>query len=89
MENESSFRTWKESKEDTFVKKIKDEKRKEREMKEKEEKEKQNKIKEAEKVQCLTNSIGLIMPFIVISVIDYCCRVNYAFYCYFSDRLLL
>ena len=89
MENESSFRTWKESKEDTFVKKIKDEKRKEREMKEKEEKEKQDKIKEAEKVQCLTNSIGLIMTFIVISVIDYCCRVNYAIYCYFSDRLLL
>ena len=70
------------------MKKIKDEKRKEREMKEKEEKEKQDKIKEAEKVQCLTNSI-LIIPFIVISMIDYCCRVSYVFSCYFSNRLLL
>lgn len=50
LENESSFRTWKESKEDTFVKKIKEEKRKEREKKEKEEKDKQKKIREAEKV---------------------------------------
>lgn len=86
MENESTFRTWKESKEETFVKKIKEEKRKEREKKEKEEKDKQQKIREAEKVDISTYQIFYFVSLLAYQIQKMCIGMMHYFWVYINHN---
>lgn len=88
MENESTFRTWKESKEETFVKKIKEEKRKEREKKEKEEKDKQQKIREAEKVDISTFQIFYFVSLLAYQIQKMCIGMMHYFGVYINHNNL-